>query len=81
MPGKLLILDEPFKGIDESLKKRILAALWGKNTKGRTVILVTHSREDGEALSDQTELFQPAAEAERKKTFEPSVHGGKSDGK
>lgn len=59
MEGKLMILDEPFKGIDEDLKKRILNALWKKNAEGRTVILVTHNREDAAALAERIVSFEP----------------------
>lgn len=51
--GALVILDEPFHGLDGSLKDRIIDRLWKRETEGRTVILITHSREDAERLADK----------------------------
>ena len=51
--GALVILDEPFRGLDGSLKDRIIDRLWKRETEGRTVILITHSREDAERLADK----------------------------
>ena len=48
-----MILDEPFRGLDGSLKDRIIDRLWKRETEGRTVILITHSREDAERLADK----------------------------
>lgn len=39
--GKLLVLDEPFKGLDEGTR-RLVAAEVKRRTAGRTVIMVTH---------------------------------------
>jgi NitT/TauT family transport system ATP-binding protein len=41
----LVILDEPFRGLDEELKKRVISYI-KQNTKGKTVIIVTHEKED-----------------------------------
>ncbi len=45
--GDLLVLDEPFKAMDEALRQRMLA-LVGKTTAA--VLLVTHSEEEAAAL-------------------------------
>ena len=37
----ILILDEPFKGLDETLKYRVMDYV-KEESKGKTVILVTH---------------------------------------
>lgn len=50
--SNLMILDEPFRGLDENLKKRIIERLWEKETKGKTVILITHNSKDAERLAD-----------------------------
>jgi len=43
--GDLLLLDEPFTGLDE--ENRMRAAAWIlENRRGRTMILVTHDRDD-----------------------------------
>ena len=47
--GDLLVLDEPFTGLDEETKSRALAAI--RTARGNaTVLLVTHNREDAAAL-------------------------------
>lgn len=47
--GDLLVLDEPFTGLDEETKSRALAAI--RAARGNaTVLLVTHHREDAAAL-------------------------------
>ena len=50
--SNLLILDEPFRGLDEKLKGRIVNRLWEAETAGKTVILITHNPEDAEKLAD-----------------------------
>lgn len=49
----LMILDEPFRGLDDALKDRIIERLWQSETTGKTVILITHSAEDAERLADK----------------------------
>ena len=49
----LMILDEPFRGLDAALKERIIDRLWESETAGKTVILITHSAEDAERLADK----------------------------
>ena len=51
----LLILDEPFRGLDTALKGRIIDRLWQQETAGKTVILITHSAEDAERLADEVQ--------------------------
>ena len=41
--ASLVILDEPFRGLDSALKDRIVDRLWQSETVGKTVILITHS--------------------------------------
>lgn len=45
-PANVMILDEPFRGLDESLRRRILDNLWPKATSGKTVIVITHQPGD-----------------------------------
>lgn len=47
LEGDLLILDEPFKGLDESLRQQVIAKT--AETKA-AVLLVTHDREEAEAM-------------------------------
>ena len=51
--ANLLLLDEPFRGLDEGLKQRILSRLWQKNIENKTVIFISHSREDCENLTER----------------------------
>ena len=46
----IVFLDEPFKGLDEELKKRVIHYV-KEEVIGKTVILVTHDKEEAEALS------------------------------
>lgn len=53
--GDLLLLDEPFNGIDAGLRAQIIASLkeiWEKEST--TVIMVTHDRSEAEALARRT---------------------------
>lgn len=43
---KVYLLDEPFSGLDEETKRKT-AEVIKKRTEGRTLVLVSHSREDG----------------------------------
>jgi NitT/TauT family transport system ATP-binding protein len=45
----VLILDEPFKGFDETLKMQMIHYV-KKSTKGKTVIVVTHEKEEVQLL-------------------------------
>ncbi len=45
----ILILDEPFKGLDESLKNKVMDYVL-ENTIGKTVIVVTHDKDEAERL-------------------------------
>ena len=50
--AKIMILDEPFKGMDDALKNQVLPKLaksWEES--GKTVILVTHDLSDARKLS------------------------------
>ena len=51
--ANLLILDEPFRGLDEALKDRIVERLWKKTTEGKTVLLISHNAEDCKKLSER----------------------------
>ena len=48
-PAELLLLDEPFKGLDEKLRVRVIGYI-REHTAGRTLICVTHEPEDAERL-------------------------------
>lgn len=46
---ELLILDEPFKGLDSELKRKVIAYL-KRHTGGKTVICVTHDLAEAEQM-------------------------------
>ena len=48
----LLIADEPFRGLDAKTRSDVINNLWISGTKGKTVLLITHSQEDAE-LADK----------------------------
>jgi NitT/TauT family transport system ATP-binding protein len=50
-PASVLLLDEPFKGLDDELKNRIISNLWSHYTNHKTILLVTHNKEDVNRLS------------------------------
>jgi NitT/TauT family transport system ATP-binding protein len=61
-PSDLLLMDEPFKGLDISLKKRLIEAfikLWRKNKK--TVVFVTHDIDEALLISDSITLLSDRA--------------------
>lgn len=49
----LILMDEPFQNLDESIKEKLLSALmlYCKNNK-KTVLWVTHDKSEAERLSD-----------------------------
>lgn len=59
MPASLLLLDEPFKGLDIALRERIMTqcrTLWQKQRQ--TVLLVTHDPVEAEFLGEIIVNFQ-----------------------
>lgn len=41
----ILLMDEPFKGLDEELKKQVICFV-KKKSEGKTVIIITHDKEE-----------------------------------
>ena len=52
--GDVLLLDEPFKGLDGELKVRV-----AEHTRGRfgLIVAAVHSKEEAELLSDGSETL------------------------
>ena len=50
--GGAVLLDEPFKGLDESTKRQAVE-FSREMLRGRTAVLVTHDRTEAEALADE----------------------------
>ena len=53
----IIILDEPFNGIEENSVKKISEILKEEKTKGKLIIISTHIKEDLENLSDEIYHF------------------------
>lgn len=51
-PGELVILDEPFTGLDKDTKDVVLDYL-KHHTQGRTLLVVTHDPAERDALADE----------------------------
>lgn len=55
MPAELLLMDEPFKGLDIALRDRIMERCRTRwQTEGKTVLLVTHDPAEAAYLADET---------------------------
>ena len=54
---RLLLLDEPTKGLDAQYKERLRALLRALRAEGRTILLVTHDVEFAAAVADRSALF------------------------
>lgn len=58
-PGEILILDEPFTGLDRDTKAAVLKYL-KVHTQGRTLLLVTHDPAERDALAQHALDMTPA---------------------
>ncbi len=54
MPANVYILDEPFKGIDQETLTSAVIPKTNEITNGRTVILITHSTAEAQAVCNET---------------------------
>lgn len=52
----ILLLDEPFTGLDEKTKEQLLAYTKA-STEGKTTLLVTHSKDEAKALGCEQILY------------------------
>jgi NitT/TauT family transport system ATP-binding protein len=57
-PSELIIMDEPFTGLDEGLKQTAAACI-RRRQGGRTLIVVTHSKNDLSLLGGSLSLSLP----------------------
>lgn len=56
---ELLLLDEPFSGLDPVVRQEVLTAVLGHlRDEGRTIVVVTHSMQDVERLADRIVLLE-----------------------
>ena len=54
---KIIILDEPFNGLDESSAKKIREILLEEKKKNKIIVLATHIKEDISVLCDEVYKF------------------------
>ena len=57
-PSELIVMDEPFTGLDDAIKKTAAACIL-RHLQGRTVIMVTHSEGDAALLGGTVGLVLP----------------------
>ncbi len=55
--AKLMIFDEPFRGLDDETREEVVAKLWRPNIEGKTVLLISHDLEITKALTDRIETL------------------------
>ncbi len=55
--AKLMIFDEPFRGLDEETRAEVIEKLWKPGIEGRTVLLITHDPELAKELTDRIETL------------------------
>ena len=51
--SNVMVMDEPFRGLDKELKERIIRRLWNRVSAGKTVILITHDDKDAQILGEK----------------------------
>jgi NitT/TauT family transport system ATP-binding protein len=56
-PSDTVILDEPFKGLDDATKRQVIDYLKKTRRSGRNVIFSTHSSEEAETFADHIIKF------------------------
>lgn len=53
----LLLLDEPFKELDDATVQRMMALVREQSQKRKLIVWVTHNLEEAQALSDRVDRF------------------------
>lgn len=51
---KVLILDEPFNGLDRGMMEKMRDVLCGEKEKGKTILIASHNERDIEYICDRT---------------------------
>ena len=67
---QILILDEPFNGLDDESAKNIRQLLLEEKKKGKLIILATHLKEDIELLCDELYKFDDGVVTKEEKEIE-----------
>ena len=61
-PSPLLLMDEPFKGLDEALSRRIIERIRERQgERGQTILFTSHYPEDLRLLADKTVRLDPTS--------------------
>lgn len=55
--AEIVILDEPFRGLDKERKESIVNKLYDRYIEGKTLILISHNDEDKELLKTEKTYF------------------------
>lgn len=63
---KIIILDEPFNGVDSDSIKKIRNILIKEKNKGKIIIIATHNQEDIDSLVDKVYKFDNGFVKEKK---------------
>ena len=84
-PSRLMLMDEPFKGLDVALKKNIMSAFTALfEREKKTVVFVTHDPDEAVLLGDKifmlsdkpavvTAEFTPSGERRERKLYDPHL--------
>ena len=67
---QILIIDEPFNGLDDESAKNIRQILLEEKKKGKLIILATHLKEDIELLCDELYKFDDGVVTKEEKEIE-----------
>lgn len=70
---QILILDEPFNGLDDESAKNIRQILLEEKKKGKLIILATHLKEDIELLCDELYKFDDGVVTKEEKEIEIEI--------
>lgn len=54
---RLLLLDEPYAGLDQHGSRLLTSVLQGLRAEGRTILLITHNLAEGMALADRVMIL------------------------
>lgn len=78
--GDIFLMDEPFKGLDNELKRHIMD-LTEREVRGRLCVFVTHNLDEAAALADIVYVLDgPPLEIVKKVEFEKAYGERKNDG-
>ena len=56
--GQVLLMDEPFKGIDEKIKRKIMDYIFKTKSSGQIIIFSTHNLHEAKYMSHEIVQFE-----------------------